>query len=50
MEADTQRMRGSRPYVFSNMKMKAGLERIAAFIEKVGGLSAPPAQGDGAAL
>ncbi len=50
MEADTQRMRGSRPYVFSNMKKKTGLERIAAFIEKAGGLSAPPAQGHGAAL
>jgi len=42
MEADTQRMRGTRPYVFSNMKQKAGLEQIAAFIEKAGGLSAPP--------
>ncbi len=40
MESDTQRMRGTRPYVFSNMKQKVGLERIAAFIEKAGGLGA----------
>ncbi len=43
MESDTQRMRGTRPYVFSNMKQKVGLERIAAFIEKAGGLGALPA-------
>jgi urease accessory protein len=39
MEADTKRMRGNRPYVFSNMKQKSGLDQIAAFIEKAGGLS-----------
>jgi len=42
MDADTKRMRGTRPYVFSNMKLKTGLEQIAAFIEKAGGLGAPP--------
>lgn len=38
MESDTKRMRGDRPYVFSNMRTGVGLETIAAFIEKSGGL------------
>jgi len=38
MEADTKRMRGTRPYVFSNLKTLKGLEAIAAFIEAKGGL------------
>jgi urease accessory protein len=39
MESDTKRMRGSRPYVFSNMRTGVGLDVIAAFIEKNGGLN-----------
>lgn len=39
MEADTKRMRGTRPYVFSNMRTGVGLDAIAAFIEKSGGLA-----------
>lgn len=38
MEADTRRMRGTRPYVFSNMRSGVGLDAIAAFIERSGGL------------
>ena len=38
MESDTKRMRGARPYVFSNMRTGVGLDTIAAFIEKSGGL------------
>jgi urease accessory protein len=38
MEADTQRQRGSRPYVFANMKSREGLDVIASFIERRGGL------------
>ncbi len=38
MEADTKRQRGSRPYVFANMKTRQGLDTIAAFIERRGGL------------
>jgi len=38
METDTQRMRGSRPYVFANMKTRQGLDTVAAFIERRGGL------------
>lgn len=39
MESDTKRMRGTRPYVFSNMRTGVGLDAIAAFIEKSGGLA-----------
>jgi len=38
MDADTNRMRGERPYVFSNMKTKQGLQPIMNFIAKRGGL------------
>jgi urease accessory protein len=41
MEADTNRMRGERPWVFSNMKEGTGLEEIIAFIEREGMLQAP---------
>jgi urease accessory protein len=39
MEADTRRMRGSRPYVFADTRRRKGLEAIVAFIERAGGLS-----------
>ena len=38
MEEDTKRMRKERPYVFTNMRDGTGLETVAAFIEKAGGL------------
>ena len=38
MDADTKRMRGERPYVFSNMKTQQGLQAIMNFIAKRGGL------------
>jgi len=38
MDADTKRMRGARPYVFSNMKTREGVSVIASFIEERGGL------------
>ncbi|WP_262027802.1 urease accessory protein UreG [Microvirga sp. Mcv34] len=40
MEEDTKRMRGQRPYVFSNIRDGIGVDAIAAFIEQAGGLSA----------
>jgi urease accessory protein len=40
MEEDTKRMRGQRPYVFSNIRDGVGVAAIAQFIEKAGGLSA----------
>ena len=36
MEADTNRMRGERPWVFANMKTREGLDTIIAFIEREG--------------
>src|SRR5476649_1403258 len=39
MERDAKRMRGERPFVFTNMKTGHGLETIIAFIEREGLLS-----------
>ena len=36
MASDTRRMRGERPWVFSNLKTGEGLDRIIAFIEREG--------------
>ena len=40
MDSDTRRMRGDKPFVFSNQKTGLGLEAIVAFIERQGLLSA----------
>jgi len=40
MEEDTKRMRSQRPYVFSNIRAGVGVDSIAKFIEKAGGLAA----------
>jgi len=39
MEADTLRMRVSRPFVFTNLKSGEGVEQIASFITEIGGLA-----------
>src|SRR4249920_3395881 len=36
MERDARRMRGDRPFVFSNLKTKEGLEQVAAFVVREG--------------
>ena len=36
MERDARKMRGERPFVFSNLKTGEGLDRIVAFIEHAG--------------
>jgi urease accessory protein len=36
MEADTQRMRGGKPYVMTNLRNQAGVETIIKFIETQG--------------
>ena len=36
MQADTERMRGERPYVMSNLKESKGVDEIIQFIEKEG--------------
>lgn len=40
MDRDARRMRGSRPFVFTNLKRNVGLRDIARFIVETGGL--PP--------
>jgi urease accessory protein len=40
MECDAARMRGTRPFVFANIRAGDGVEAIAAFIEEKGGLRA----------
>ena len=39
MESDTKRMRGEKPYVFTNIRAGTGVEDIARFIERMGGLA-----------
>ena len=41
MESDTQRMRGDKPFVFSNLKSQEGLPRIIDFIVSEGMLRRP---------
>ena len=36
MAADTRRMRGSRPFVFTNLKTRQGVDEVVAFIEREG--------------
>ena len=38
MERDARRMRGDKPFVFSNMRTQQGVDVIEAFITKAGGL------------
>jgi hypothetical protein len=38
MEADTLKMRGKRPFVFSNLKTGEGVEPTANFVIEQGGL------------
>jgi urease accessory protein len=38
MESDTRRMRGDRPFVFTNLKTGDGAAAVAQFVERAGGL------------
>ena len=40
MDRDAKKMRGERPFIFSNLKTGQGLAEIIAFIEKQGLLAA----------
>jgi urease accessory protein len=40
MATDTRRMRGSKPFVMSNLKTRAGLDEVIDFIETRGLLRA----------
>ena len=42
MDRDARRMRGARPFLFSNLKENKGVDDIAAFIVRQGGLPARP--------
>src|SRR4029077_11852512 len=39
MEADALRMRGKRPFLFTNLKSGEGADQIAAFVVEKGGLA-----------
>jgi urease accessory protein len=39
MDRDSKRMRGERPFVFANIRAGKGVEEIATFIEREGGLA-----------
>ena len=39
MERDARKMRGERPFVFTNMRTGIGLSVVTAFIERAGGLA-----------
>jgi urease accessory protein len=39
MDHDARRMRGERPFVFTNLRAGVGVPAVAAFIERQGGLS-----------
>ncbi|MEC7675247.1 MAG: urease accessory protein UreG, partial [Pseudomonadota bacterium] len=39
MDADSKRMRDTRPFIFSKLKQGDGVDQIVAFIEQAGGLS-----------
>ena len=38
MDRDARRMRGDKPFVFTNLKTNTGLEDVASFIVDAGGL------------
>jgi urease accessory protein len=40
MESDTRKVRGERPYVFTDLLRQRGLSDIVSFLEKMGGLAA----------
>jgi len=44
MDRDAKRMRGERPFVFTNMKTGQGLDTVIRFIEAEGLLELPPAR------
>ena len=39
MDSDTKRMRGDRPYVFTNLKSGEGVDAIVSRLSALGGLS-----------
>ena len=39
MDRDSKKMRGERPFIFANIRAGVGVEEIASFIERQGGLA-----------
>jgi urease accessory protein len=50
MERDARRMRGERPFVFTNLRAGHGVEAVARFIEQAGGLGVGEVRPKGATL
>ena len=44
MDSDTARMRGSKPYVFTNLKDNTGVTEVIEFIRREGMLAAPASE------
>jgi len=44
MDRDARRMRGERPFIFTNLKIDKGVTEIADFILEQGGLAARQAR------
>jgi urease accessory protein len=42
MDRDARKMRGNRPFVFTNMRSGEGVDATIAFVEKAGGLQSAP--------
>ncbi len=40
MERDAKKMRGARPFVFTNLKSGSGVDTVVSFIQDKGGLGA----------
>ncbi|MFN4056619.1 MAG: urease accessory protein UreG [Roseinatronobacter sp.] len=43
LESDTQKARGTRPYVLASLRAGRGVPQVVAFLEQVGGLTLTPA-------
>jgi urease accessory protein len=43
MDRDARRMRAERPFVFTNIRAGQGVQDVADFITRMGGLEAPTA-------
>ena len=39
MDRDAKRMRGARPFVFTNIRGQIGVAEIAAFVSRAGGFA-----------
>jgi urease accessory protein len=47
MKSDTERVRGARPYVFTDMLRRKGLDEVISFLESAGGLKSTSSRSQG---